>query len=197
MIKRSNAMLIVAAGVLILFAASCCAKKEALSGDRGLVARINNYEMTVGDFKDEARTASVNRYASGTGEAAKEELLEEMITRNVLLQEAQEQNFDKDKAFMKEIERYWEQALLKLLIKKKSAELARTIRVMDEEVRGEYERMIKEGGKVAPYEKISPEIRKYLLNMKMQGALDAGQMGLRKSANVKIYKENLKAIRLK
>ncbi len=195
MMKRSDTILTVA--VFILFAASGCVKEEAPSGGRGLVARINNYEMTVDDFKAEARTASVNRYASGTEEAAKEELLEEMITRNVLLQEAQEHNFDKDKAFMKEIEKYWEQSLLKLLIKKKSDELARTIRVTDEEVRGEYDRLTREGGKIAPYERMEPEIRNYVLNMKIQGALDAWQMGLRNSANVKIYKENLKAIKLK
>jgi len=120
-----------------------------------------------------------------------------MITRNVLLQEAQEQNFDKDKAFMKEIEKYWEQALLKLLIKKKSAELARTIRVTDEEVKAEYDRLAREGGKIATYERIEPEIRNYVLNMKIQGALDAWQVSLRNKANVKIYRENLKAIKLK
>ena len=138
-----------------------------------------------------------NGYISGGEEAAKEGLLDEMITKNVLIQEAQRENFDKDRVFMKEIEKYWEQALLKLLIKKKMVEFADNIRVTDAEVQAEYERMIKEGGKVAPYEKIALEIRRYLLNMKIQGALDAWQMGLRNSANVKIYKENLKVIKLK
>lgn len=197
MIKKSRAVLIVAAGVFIIFAAFGCAKSEAPSGDREIVARINDYEMTAGDFEDEARTALAGRYASGDEKAAKEELLEEMITRNILLQEAQEQNFDKDKAFMKEIEKYWEQALLKLLIKKKSAELARTIRVTDEEVKAEYDRLTGEGGRVAPYEKMEPEIRNYVLGTKIQGALEAWQVGLRNKANIKIYRENIKAIELK
>ena len=72
--------------------------------------------MTAGDFRESARVVS------GT----KKEILEQLITRNILIQEAQKENFDKDRAFLKEIESYWEQALLKLLIRKKTAEFSAT-----------------------------------------------------------------------
>jgi len=91
----------------------CGLPKDREPGDKA-VAKINNYTMTMGDFRDSARAVGGTR----------EEALEELITRNILIQEAQKENFDKDKAFMKEIERYWEQALLKLLIKKKTAEFS-------------------------------------------------------------------------
>ena len=92
------------------FTAYGCGGAKKISGNDKVVARINNYTMTAEDFRDYARVAG------GT----KEEALEELITRDILIQEAQKNNFDKDRAFMKEIERYWEQALLKLLIKKKN-----------------------------------------------------------------------------
>ena len=95
-----------------------CGGSKKISGDDKVVARINNYTMTVGDFRDSARTLGGTR----------EEVLEEIITRNILIQEAQKENFDKDKAFMKEIEKYWEQALLKILIKKKTAEFSETFK---------------------------------------------------------------------
>ena len=51
-------------------------------------------------------------------------MLDQLINKNILIQQSQSENFDKDEVFMKEIQRYWEQALLKLLIKKKTAEFS-------------------------------------------------------------------------
>jgi len=117
---------------IILFSAACLAAALAVSGcycKKGaeskaeLVAEVNKYKMTVEDFRDEARLTASTKYLPADREKARGELLDEIITKKVLLEEAQRQNFDKDKPFMKEIERYWEQALLKLLIKKKMKEL--------------------------------------------------------------------------
>ncbi len=90
-----------------------CGSPKGRSEEK-IIAKINNYSMTAEDFRDSARTVS------GT----KEEVLDQLITKNILVQEAQKEKFDKDKTFMKEIEKYWEQALLKLLIKKKTAEFS-------------------------------------------------------------------------
>jgi len=98
-----------------------------------LVARINNYQLTTDDFKDEAALLKGNK--------SKDEILQEMITKKILLQEAQKLNLDKQKAFMKEIEKYWEQALLKFLIKSKSNEFSRTIIITKQEIQQRYLRM--------------------------------------------------------
>jgi len=90
-----------------------CGRPKNPGADDKIIAKINNYTLTAGDFRDSAA-----KMMGGTKEA----VLDELITKNVLIQEAQKENFDKDRAFMNEIEKYWEQALLKLLIKKKMAE---------------------------------------------------------------------------
>lgn len=104
--------------VMTGFIVSGCDRAEKTSNGKDVIAKINSYTMTVEDLLDAAPRAMGR---------TKEEILDELITKNVLIQEAQKENFDKDKAFMKEIERYWEQALLKLVIKKKMAEFAGTI----------------------------------------------------------------------
>ena len=109
--------------ILLALAGAGCEKKPSVPADK-IIARINNYEMTVDDFEGEARLLEGNKYFSKDPAKAKEDLLNELIKKQLLIQEAQRQNFDKDKAFMKEIDRYWEQALLKLLIKKKIKELS-------------------------------------------------------------------------
>ncbi|MEA3489422.1 MAG: hypothetical protein U9R44_03645 [Candidatus Omnitrophota bacterium] len=117
-------LVLVVSGVVL----SGCGRKPAeVDGDTRVVARINNYELTSVDLKNEIDLTSATRYLAADPARAKEEFLEDMIIKKILIQEAQKQNFDKDKAFMKEIERYWEQALLKLLIKKKTKELLREV----------------------------------------------------------------------
>ncbi len=152
-------LIVISLGLLPVYG---CGKSKAVAGGSKVVARINNYEMTVNDFKEEA----------GRGmSASKEGLLEELIIKKVLLQEAQRQNFDKDKAFMKEIERYWEQALLKLLIKKKLREISQSLVIDENEVKSEYERKVKEGEiGMKSYDSAAPEIRKDIRHKKRKEA---------------------------
>ena len=97
--------------------AGCCCKPENKNhAGKEIIAKINNYKLTVNDFKDELMPKARDISLSADPEKAKEDALNELVTKKILLQEAQRQSFDKDAKFMKEIERYWEQALLKLLI---------------------------------------------------------------------------------
>jgi parvulin-like peptidyl-prolyl isomerase len=135
-VKRTAAVI----SGLMFFALGCARPPEA---DKRVVAKINNYEMTVSDFREEARLTRSNKSLSPDEAKAKAQLLEALINKKILIQEALKLNFDKDKTFMKEIERYWEQALLKLLFKIKSDELSRTVRVDDFEIRQAFAKMRK------------------------------------------------------
>lgn len=114
---------------------------EQSAEERQIVARINNYRMSVADFKNGVGFVLASKYLYVEPNEVKGELLDELITRNVLLQEAQREGLDKERAFMKEIERYWEQSLLKLLLKMRAEELSRIIFVEDSEIIDEYGRM--------------------------------------------------------
>jgi len=147
-------------------AAGCSAKKNFRESE--VLAKINNYELGADDFREEAAlTMSDGRLGA---DKAKEDILDKLITKKILLQEAQRHNFDKDAKFMKEIERYWEQALLKLLIKKKIAEFSKAI----------------------PAD-IQGDARQKML----RSELDKWVTSVRGSAKVKIYKENLEKVQIK
>lgn len=118
-----------------------CGVQKDHAEDPRVVARINDYELTVSDFKSEARLLKGNKSLSADPARRKQELLQEMIDKKVLIQEAQKLNFDKQKSFMKEIERYWEQALLKLLLKKKADEFYRSVEISPAEIRAQYDKM--------------------------------------------------------
>ncbi len=125
----------------IIFCGCGCDSADPGSEDARVVAGINDYELTVADFKNEADFTLSQKDILSNPLEAKERLLESLITKNILLQEAQKQNFDKDREFMKEIEGYWKQALLKLVLKYKSNELFHDICVEDTEILCEYKRM--------------------------------------------------------
>ncbi|MFA5142993.1 MAG: hypothetical protein WC522_02330 [Candidatus Omnitrophota bacterium] len=134
-----------------VFTYGCGAPREP-SGDNKVVAKINNYSMTTEDFRDAARAVR------GT----KAQVLDELITKNVLVQEAQKENFDKDEAFMKEIQGYWEQALLKLLIKKKTAEFSAAFKADKEKTEEALKRWVNDlrsRAKIKIYDKNLEEIK--------------------------------------
>ena len=165
----NNIRIFVSMAILLIFLTGCGRGEKAR--DKTIIARIDNYEMTADDFKSEVDITMGNKPLPADPAKAREELLDELITKKVLLAEAQKQNFDKDRAFMKEIERYWEQALLKILYKKKSAELLENVRADDRE---------------------PEDVR----NVKLRDAIDAWIDGLRSRARIKIYRENLEKVEL-
>jgi len=145
-----------------------------------IVARINDYEVTVDDFKYEAE-----RTIPGV---SKETILQDIITKELLLQEAQKMDLDKNKFFMKEIENYWKQGLIKRLIKIKGEEFISTAKVSAEEVRAEYNRMSEEAaGKIKSYVEMAVQIRESLKIKQAQAALENWINFLRKNSCIKKY----------
>jgi len=165
----SKAVLITVVMLLILLSSVFVMAGEPRDDDDKVLARINNYTLTIADFESETQGKLPSGLSGSELEKAKEDLLDEIITKKLLIQEAQKQNFDKDRAFVKEIERYWEQALLKLLYNKRSQELLREISGSESD----------------------PEVR----NRRVREALDRWMEDLKKRADIKKYKENLKAVR--
>ena len=93
-----NSLLIIILTIFILYG---CGRNFSEKGeDSQVVAKINNYELSVTDFKNEIDPTLANKYLSEDSKEAKRELLDDVITKKILLQEAQRENFDKDKAFM-------------------------------------------------------------------------------------------------
>lgn len=121
-----------------VFLITGCAKKEK---KENIVATINNYKMTAEDFKYESNEMLNIDRMLGEAPVTKKDMLDALITKEALLQEAARQNLDKEKYFMRSMELYWEQALLKNLLAKKSEEIARETAVYEDEINRYYDNM--------------------------------------------------------
>lgn len=173
----SNSRIVVYMLLCSLSAALCtsCGRYDNnKNSDAKVIAKIGRYSLTAADFKAEAQDLP-GGLSDADFEKLKESLLDGIITKKVLIQEAQAQNFDKDRAFIIEIERYWEQALLKSLYNKKSQEILRSV---------EAEELAYPGGleKDAKDKKVREELGRWIETLKAR-------------ADIKKYPENLKDIK--
>lgn len=160
------------------------------SPDKKVVAQINKYKMTIEDLKYEFKNAPYDEIELLKTENGKKKYLEGIIEKEVLLQEAQRQVIDREKDFMKSIENYWEQALLRILLERKSKEISNLISVYDNEIEEYY----KDSGENLPLSKVKNEIRDIIKEKKQTEAMDNWINELKKRSYIKVDENVLRSL---
>jgi len=85
--------------------------------------KINNYEISKAEFEQEFKDSSFGR--DDTAQSRKE-FLDNLVDRILILQDAQKNGLDNDPKFLKMVEKFWMQSLLRLALEKKSKEISGT-----------------------------------------------------------------------
>jgi peptidyl-prolyl cis-trans isomerase C len=126
-------------GVVLLCVLGC---GRPVQPPEAVVARVNDYEVTADEFRRELAMSRgvIRNFPDISPQELKDKVLDELIVRQLLLEEAQKLDIDKQPAFMREVEAYWRQALLKTLLARKTDEFLGGGKTLDEEVREAYER---------------------------------------------------------
>ncbi|MBU1006220.1 MAG: SurA N-terminal domain-containing protein [Candidatus Omnitrophica bacterium] len=158
--------------------------------DKKTVAQINKYKMTTDDLKYELTNVPYDNADLLRSEKGGMEYLDRLIEKEILLQEAQRQGLDRKKDFMKSIESYWEQALLKLLLERKSNEISGLIHVYDDEVRKYY----KDSGETLPFARVKADIIRDIRQQKEGQAMNAWIEALKKNSRIRVNKDILKQV---
>lgn len=171
--------------LLVVFVAGC----SRVSKEKEILAKVNNYEITRQEFEEEFAQSSSGM--TDTVESRKE-FLENLINRKLILQDAQRQDLDKDKAFLKMIEKFWEQSLLKLCLDKKSKEIAGSNFVNDKAVEEAYQKMFKEGKTDKTYDQMYQQIRWEITKLKESQMMSDWIGDLRKRAQIQVNYDLLK-----
>lgn len=184
--------------VLVFLSLNGCGQREKAAGpyeDRQ-VATVDDYKIVVADFRTAVNPVLEYGKSGESGWVAKEAILDNLITKKLLIIEAQNQGLDRDRAFMKEVERFWEQSLIKLLVRKKGEEFSCRVSVDDDEVRQEYERRRGAGETEGDLESESVGIRSDLLAGKYELLYEEWLESLRKKAAIKVDKDILEKMDL-
>jgi hypothetical protein len=157
--------------------------------DKQILAKINNYEITLDEFQEEFRDSP---YARNETPESKKEFLNNLINRKLILQDAQKRGLDRDKSFLKMIERFWEQSLLKLAIDKKTQEIAGSVSVSDKEIEDAYNNLLKEGKTDKTYDQMYQQIKWEINRSKQTQYLNDWINQLHKKADIKVNYDLLK-----
>jgi len=174
---------ILSAILLLLVVIFAIFKLKAVKPEEYLV-KINNYTITPQEFNEEFRASA---YAQDNTPESKREFLNMLIRRKLVLQDAQARGLDKDKEFLKSIERFWEQSLLKRMMDEKSQEITGgAATISDSAVETVYNKLKSEGKADKPLDQMRSQIKWSLTQLQESQALNKWLITLYKQASIKI-----------
>ena len=174
--------------ILILISCSVYMSGCGNNTDEKIVIKINDYQMSLDDFNQEYSELDLERDTI----QAKESFLDNVITRKILLQEAGRQGLDKKKSFLREIERFWEQSLLKIVIDEKMKEISGSLEVGDEEIQTFYSGWGKENPTdVRTVEDLKDTIKWQLLREKQDLLLEAWLKKMKDESKIKVDRKSM------
>jgi len=167
----------------------CCAQDETEKGE--VLASINDYELTLKEFEDQLVSELELEKDFKLTKEAKKKFLDQLIQKEILIQEAKKLNLDRKEKFINAIQSYWTATLIKDLMELKGKELSQRVYVSQEEIETRYNEMKKSQGNLPPLEKIQEKIAKRLMEQKKREKLIEWINDLRKNAKVTIHQKLL------
>ena len=160
-------------------------KKEVL-------AKIDSYELCLDDFECRlAEDMELDGDFKLTREA-KATVLDQLIQKELLIQEAKRLKLDQEEKFIRSIENYWESTLIRNLMDIKGEEITKRVTVTEEDILDRYAQMKqREGGSVPPIEDVREKIEKDIVEEIRLKRLQDWMRDLRQKAKIEISEELL------
>lgn len=171
--------------VMLFFVLGCTQQAK----NKTVLAKVNNYEISKEEFEEEFLASSFSRNDTPQ---ARNEFLNNLINQKLILQDAENKGLDKDKKFLKIIEKFWEQSLLKIALDKKTREVAGSAKVSDKDIEEVYQQMVNEGKTTKPYNQMYSQIKWEITKVKESQLMNDWISELQKKADIKINQDSLK-----
>ncbi len=166
---------------------SCSENDSFIKED--VVLTINNFAMSKSEFKNQCAVDVEYNEKFKTSTTAKQEMLDGIIRKELLIQEAKKMGLDKDTKFISAIERYWEATLIKLLIEQKNNEIQKSTLVSESEILKKYETYKLKNSALPGLDTIKNELAAQILESKKTQVLENWIESLQKKAKIKIDDE--------
>jgi hypothetical protein len=156
-----------------------------------ILAKINDYKMTLSEFEFQLAQELEMEHDFKLTREAKKEFLDQLIRKELLIQEARKLKLDRREAFVKTIERYWESTLIRDLMELKGKEISQQTVVSQEEMESRYEKMKNANPGLLSLEQMQEKITEQIRREKKRKNLVAWINELRKNAKIEIDQELL------
>lgn len=116
---------------LAIVAASCESKPES-----PVAVKVNEKEITLREFRNEVEKSLAIDPKFKDTKVDRERLVEELITRELLIQEAMRKGLDREMEFRRHMKMYYEQTLIEELVRMKLDDIH--VNVTEEEIKARY-----------------------------------------------------------
>ncbi len=171
--------------LILLIIASLFLGCSSENGDQGeVLATINDYKLYLDDFQRQlAEEVELDHEFKITDEA-KKGFLEEIIKKEILIQEAKKYKLDQEENFRRTIERYWESTLIRNLMEVKGREIDKLTTVSQEEIKDYYLKMKQTRDDLPTFDDMEEAVMKIIKEDKKTQQLEVWITDLRKKAKV-------------
>jgi hypothetical protein len=150
--------------------------------------RINNVPFTLAELEEAYQRSP---YFEEKAPSARSDFIDHYLSTKLILLAAEEQGLDKDPQFLKGVEFFWQQSLLKMMLKRKTKELSQNQTLTDQEVLAYYQSVKDKYFKDKKIDEVKLTIRAILLRQKQQKAIEAWIEELKQKADIQIDKKQL------
>lgn len=162
----------------------CCTQTPP--AEKEIIAKVNEYDLLLKEFEDQLVTDLNFDEDFKLTKEAKREFLEQLIRKELLIQEATKLELHKREKFIKAIERYWEATLIRDVMELKGEEFAKRTYVSQEEIEARYKEIKKERADIGPIDGIRDDIFKEIAERKKREKLAEWIQHLRDDSNIHI-----------
>lgn len=170
--------------ILLLIIYLFCGCSSENEGQGEVLARINNYKLSLDDFQRQlAEEIELDQEFKITREA-KEKFLDDIIKKELLIQEAKKYQLDQKENFIRTIERYWESTLIRNLMDIKGREIEKLITVSQEEIEDYYTKMKQTRSNLPPLKEMQESLTQMIKEDKKTRRLETWINNLREKADV-------------
>jgi len=151
--------------------------------------KIGNISASVVDFE---RAFKNSPYSVTDTPESRGEFLDSYLTRMLILKEAVDKRLDKDEEFLKNVESFWQQSLIKIMLDRKIKELSANVKVSGAEIKDYYEAHKGTEFKDKDLHSVYESIKWKILNNKRQNSVNSWVASLKKSSKIDINYNLLK-----
>ena len=167
--------------VMVFIMSVSCAKREKPA------IVIGDIEITAHEFED----AFKNSRFSNAKEAGRGLFLDELIRKKLILREAERAGLHKNPEFLRDIQLFWEQGLLKIVFSQKTKELATSVNVTDDEVKDYYRKHKERDFPDKELSAVYDQLKWMLLRVKQNQAIVEWAESLRRRTNITVDYKSL------
>jgi len=154
-----------------------------------ILAKINDYHLTLNEFEQQlAGDIEMEPDFKLTPES-KKKFLDQLIRKELLIQEAMRLKLDRREQFIRAIERYWQQTLIRDLIEMKGAEISKRVVISEADIEARYKSMKAANANLPPLEEVRDEIVAQLKEEQKTQKLKEWIEALKNNATIEINKE--------